>query len=185
MKILVTYFTDDQKSETLEFDVDSDTRITDIEKLASEQVGHEIIFIPMIMSYHHEQSIGEYYQAIKGQTRQNHFNAIKPNTLSTDEQAILRNLNLLTGSAATTQISSMQNTERFIRFISKVLPDDLQEALVVRLGDRTTMFGATFHDKLTQAVKENRLRSSIQLHPYPWLAAGSSCVIVHENQLCS
>ena len=119
---------------------------------------------------------------IQGDERKNHFNAIDPQALTNSEQIILANLNLYPYPTVN-QFDFTSDIDRFIHFIAAILPEDLREALAVRIADSVNMFGATFHDKLSRAVKEHELRSSIQMHPYPWQAAGSSCVIVHQNKL--
>jgi len=183
MKILVNYFADDLRTERLEFEIDPDLSLIAVTTLISDTVKHNVVLLPLIIPHNQVQSIGEYHEKIQGKTRQNHFNAIKLSALNQDEHAILTSLNLLTADPASMQLGHIENTDRFIRFISNVLPDDIQEALVVRLADKTTMFGGTFNDRITQAVREHTARSSVQLHPYPWLAAGASNVIVHENKL--
>jgi ADP-ribose pyrophosphatase YjhB (NUDIX family) len=182
MKIVVTYFIDNKEPEVLILEIDPTTTIRALSEQISQQVGHNVLLIPMTLSCKHEESIGEYYASIQGGSCQSHFNAINPSTLTFDEQAILAKLNLCSFSAAS-HPDFVPDTDRFIRFITTVLPDDVREALLVRLADKISMFGATFHDRLTTAVKEHKLRSSIQLHPYPWQASGSSCVIAHENKL--
>lgn len=61
------------------------------------------------------------------------------------------------------------------------LPEELRQALVVRLTDNVSMFGATFRDQITDTAQQHESRYSVQIHPYPWQASGASNVIVHRN----
>lgn len=76
---------------------------------------------------------------------------------------------------------NLQATQQFIQSMTQSLPEEVQQALVVRLADKTNMFGETYVDTLSQEASEQEARYSVQVHPYPWLAAGASNVIVHKN----
>ncbi len=76
------------------------------------------------------------------------------------------------------------NPDDLIKIV-KGLPLEIQAALVVRLADGTTMFGKTFYDQVSTDARNGETRYTVQVHPYPWAAAGASNVIIYRNQFGS
>lgn len=80
---------------------------------------------------------------------------------------------------------SESDPQAALRVVTDALPGDSEknkrvaEAAVVRLTDHVTMQGATIRDTVSREVENDQLRDSVQVTPYPWTAAGASCVPIY------
>lgn len=63
----------------------------------------------------------------------------------------------------------------------KLSPQEIQHAVIVNLSRKVTMLGETIFDKVTKKSLNGESRFSVQVHPYPWTASGSSVVVIYYN----
>lgn len=183
MRILVRHFFDAQQSKILEIDVDERVSLNHITQLVSDFIRNDILLLPVkTKNIKNMRTLKEYCQGIQNDSRDFYFTAVNCDFLSQEEQEILANLSL--NESLSPKINKKYHdkyAQKFIYFLQRFLPEDVQQALVVRLADQINMFGETYKDSLTEEAMKGESRYSVQIHPYPWLAAGASNVIIYRN----
>jgi 8-oxo-dGTP pyrophosphatase MutT (NUDIX family) len=175
MKILISYWINKQEPKVLEIELDEQETLKNAERHISRALDQDVILVPTIIKdAKNSQTVVEYCQKIQKSAPEVHFNALIRTSLDEKEQAVLASL--LADSD-----NNLKDVRNLVEFLGTVLPKDVQEALVVRFTNKTNMFGQTYKDNISKAVETYESRYSVQVHPYPWLAAGASNVIVHRN----
>ncbi|WP_131777801.1 hypothetical protein [Legionella fairfieldensis] len=175
MKIVISYWVEKNKSEILEIELDEQETLGSVEQHISRMLKQDVIVVPTrVKDAKNSQTVLEYCQKIQNNAPKVHFNALIRASLDEKEQAVLASLWADSGS-------SLKPVRNLVEFLSTALPEDIQEALVVRFTNKTNMFGQTCKDTISKAVETHESRYSVQVHPYSWLAAGASNVIVHRN----
>ena len=175
MKIFISYWVDKQQSKILTIELDGRETLKNAKQHISRALEQDVILVPTIIKdAKNSQTVLEYCQKIQENVPEVHFNALNRASLDEKEQAVLASL--LDDSD-----NNLKDVRNLVEFLSTALPKDVQEALVVRFTNKTNMFGQTYKDTISKAVETHESRYSVQVHPYPWLAAGASNVIVHRN----
>lgn len=187
MKILVRYFSDKNKFRIIEVELSEQMKLNDMVKAIVLAVKEDIVLLPLKMIERNDSlNLASYLKSVENEASQYgyHFNALSRHQLSDNENTILSNLKLEISAdpkIQSKQIDDITSAQEFIHFLCQILPSEVKKSLVVRLTDNVNMFGETYHDTVTQEAKQMEARYSMQVHPYPALAAGASNVIVHEN----
>lgn len=181
MKLLIKYFNEDQESKTFEFELDQTFPLSNISKVVSDHIKEDIILLPVkAKNINTIQTINEYCHEYQSSIHNYHFTAVSHKSLNQEEQHILTQFSL-NKLLQDKEYNHLQFAQHLIHFLQQYLPEDVQKSLVVRLADKSDMFGETYKDTITAESLEGEARHSIQVHPYPWLTSGASNVIVHCN----
>jgi len=167
MLLTVRYFKKIDVSEIITIEVNASDSIEILSFGLREKLSTEIILIPAIVAPTDSQTIGMYLSHAAEEPV--HFHAFNMSVLSLHEQSFLKYI---------AQGGTSDFAESTITLLSEALPKNIRDSLVVRFSDDVNMFGKTFTDTLTSKSNEGLARRSMQAHPYPWIGAGASNVII-------
>ncbi|HVT63127.1 MAG TPA: hypothetical protein VHD33_06555 [Legionellaceae bacterium] len=171
MIILIELIQHPLPSKTIEYCVEGKTSLQDLSLQISKEFGIQALLLPLSQEAITSHTVEEYYAI----TQKNHprvsLKVIDSNTLNDWEKQIL------TSVAMPLPTEPTLDFKRIIPLLSKTLPQEILESFIVRFGDIATMFGLTAWDTVTHA----KGRSTLQIHPYSWVKAGASAVIIYQD----
>ncbi len=170
MKILFKAIND--SFPTLEIEIEESDSLLSINQKIKEALGYEVLLLPLLLEGKNCRTLKEYNQIIQKINPKFHFNIIDKRTLSPWENDILSSVAILGKDHSVPPFDFNRTINLFTH-----LPREIVESFIVRFGDIADMFGLTVRDTLSKQLG----RRTLQIHPYPWIKAGASAIIVYKD----
>ncbi|MDF1678579.1 MAG: hypothetical protein P1U32_07805 [Legionellaceae bacterium] len=171
IKVIFEFIKNETLHEQLTIEVDENASLQALNVRISEKLNIQAMLLPLSNHALHAKTVGEYCTLVAPLGMRVHMKVVNHNDLSTWEK------NILQAIAIPSSETVSFNFDRTIRLLSQTLPQEVKESFLVRFGDIVNMYGRTVWDTVTSS----KGRNTLQVHPYAWVRAGASAVIIYKD----